>query len=835
MTTYTYVPRPTRLFVNWSDPTIWAGTVVPNTPDADVVLPLAAGNTPTIDVNGSFTTRSVTDMGADLNVLGTLSVTGALNLGAATNIELAGGTLSFGSLASLAPDIQGSGQITTPGPLTNTQSIIDDGPTLTLTAASLLNPGTLSALGQFTVDLTDGNAGSSFANGVLADGTYSVGPAGTLTLDTGAAITAVAVDVDVDVTAASPNTGDIQSYDPTTATTRPLGQTLQTVLPTGNLVVAGNGYDTAQALTDEGTISLGNGTLTTPGLTVTPSGSVVGYGTLAGPVQNDGTVEPTTYVGVSSGNIEPKLVLTGPVTGTGTLLIPALTSGAEATIELAGPDTGSVTFANGMGILVLDDPADVTGTIAVQPTSGAEYSHDTPEFSSDLVVLTGIALSSVTATSFTPTTAGGTLTIQEGATQQTLAFAGSNLVAASFALSTPQSNGLSGLEITVTPAPNAPTLTAPGGGPGLITNTATPTVTGTLSAGSAITFLVNGVAADTLTAYNGNRGNFSSTPSPTGSYAGQIYPGLALGPQQLAAIATNAAGSATSAPLGVDVLPAPFNGVTVAGSTSLDLARLLGQGYAFQFATGTEALQLTDGTLSVGPDTTQALVQRLYEGLLGRAGDPAGLGGFNAMLANGATPATVATLLLGSSEYQSLHGPQTPTQFVTSLYEGFLSRAPSQSELAAWVNNLAAGLTQGQVAADVAQSPEAASHLASDTAHVWVPSPQGGLVTELYGTGLGRAPDLPSLTAWEQQLNAGLTPQQLAFAIASSAEFATDHAGSSNAAYVTSLYQNGLGRTPAPGELQGWTNQLQAGAGATNVLYAIATSAEAGSHLLPAV
>ena len=849
VTTYTFVPNPTVFSQYWDDPTAWAGGIVPNAADADVVFPLATipsdgsvyTSAVTINASESYITRSVMDLNAYLEINGTLSVSGAIDIGANGEIDLTGGSLSFGSLTSTGYDIQGSGQITTPGTLTNTQEIVGSG--LTITAASLLNPGTLAAetYGGLTIDLTGGNAGSDFAGGVLTGGVYEVVQNAALVLNTGALITAIDATVEV-----AGNSGDIESVDPTTGSTLPLRQTLQSVLASGNLVVQGQ-YTLSQAVTDAGTITIQDGALTTPGLTITASGQLTGTGVVAGPIQNNGLIEAETTNqtdGIPSGSTT--LLLSGAVTGSGTLLIAPgdpqvfpYTGAVQSILELAGPDTETVTFGDGTGTLILDSPATFGGTIAVAPTTtgvgGPYFGTIYKTFYNDTVILTGISFTSVTGTSFAATATGGTLTIQEGATQQALTFVGSNLSAASFALSAgPQALSTSppSLSIVVTPAPAPPTLTGPGGGTKAIVNTVTPTVGGAATGGATVTLSADGVAQGTGTT------NYQDGLSTTEPYTGVLSPGLGLGFQQVFATATNTAGSATSAPLSLDVLPAPINGVTTVAATSLDTATLLGQGYSFQFISSTEALQLTNGTLSVGPDTTQALVQRLYEGLLGRGGDTAGLEGFNAVLVNGGSPATVATSILTSAEYQSLHGAlasQTDTQFVSSLYQGFFSRPPAQPELTGWLNALAQGTSRRQVAADFAQSTEAKTDWASATAHVWVPDPQGALVTELYETGLGRAPDLTSLQAWEQQLNAGLTPLQLARDIATSAEFNAEHAGSSNAAFVTSLYQDGLGRTPSASELQGWVGQLQAGAGSTNVLYAIATSAEAGTHLLPVI
>ena len=522
MTSYTFVPDPTSQLVNWDDPAAWTGMVVPNAADADVLFPLAT--TPstgsvytsfvTIEPTESYVTRSITDMGAYLEIDGNLSVSGLLSLGANAEIDLGGGTLSFGSLTSAGYDIQGSGQVNTPGTFANTQSIFGSG--LTITAASLLNPGTLGASqGTLTITLTGGNAGSDFAGGVLTGGVYQVTQGSALILNVGASITTIDATVEVAGGPTPSGSGDIQSYDPGTGNTLPLQQTLQAISASGQLVVQGNDYTTTRALTDSGVISLQAGTLSTPGLTVTGSGEVVGYGTLAGPVQNNGVIEagPNT------------LVLNGAITGTGSLFIAPYTNASPSTLELAGPDTENVSFDDGTGTLVLDSPATFGGTIGVAPstplTGRSGLATITTVFYNDTVILRGIAFSAVTGTTFAPTATGGTLTIQEGAAQQVLNLTGSNLTLASFALSAgPQALSTSppSLSIVVTPAPpvSSPTVTGAGTGTTVSTATSPGTVTGgtgavTVAGSTGPLTFIGGAGAATVTGGSGNTTLFGST------------------------------------------------------------------------------------------------------------------------------------------------------------------------------------------------------------------------------------------------------------------------------------------------------------------------------------
>ncbi len=292
-----------------------------------------------------------------------------------------------------------------------------------------------------------------------------------------------------------------------------------------------------------------------------------------------------------------------------------------------------------------------------------------------------------------------------------------------------------------------------------------------------------------------------------------------------------AAAIADPKPVVLDVLPAAVNGIITTDLSSADLGAGLAYGNRFTFINPTKAVLLTDSTLSVGPDTNEATIQRLYEGLLGRGGDTGGLSASDAQLAAGISKTTVAIEILNSNEYLAGHGMQSDAQLVTSLYQGLLGRVPDPGGAALWSGLLGGGVSRGDVAIAIADSPEAKSHLAATTAQVYVPNAAGTLVHELFETGLGREVDLASLPSFKTAY-ATQTPAQFAAAIAGSPEFINDHIGQNNAAYVSNLYQDGLGRAPDAGGSALWTGQLDSGiATRSDVLLSIAASSEGAAHL----
>lgn len=111
-------------------------------------------------------------------------------------------------------------------------------------------------------------------------------------------------------------------------------------------------------------------------------------------------------------------------------------------------------------------------------------------------------------------------------------------------------------------------------------------------------------------------------------------------------------------------------------------------------------------------DDTLAIVEQLYESLLGRAGDDAGLANGINLLNSGVSQDKVAAGFLTSDEFRSQHGDLTSdVDFVQAIYQGALGRSAEQSGLQGWLDVLAHGATRAQVASAISQSQEAGQHL----------------------------------------------------------------------------------------------------------------------------
>ncbi len=142
---------------------------------------------------------------------------------------------------------------------------------------------------------------------------------------------------------------------------------------------------------------------------------------------------------------------------------------------------------------------------------------------------------------------------------------------------------------------------------------------------------------------------------------------------------------------------------------------------------------------------------------------------------------TVANGLAHSAEYYS--------NFVTAAYQQYLGRLPDANGLAYWVNQMQEGLSDERLEAGFIGSPEYIADHGGAGAN-WV---QG-----LYQDLLGRAPRADEVAYWVNSLNNGMSPADVAFGFASSAEREGQR--------VTADYQRYLGRAPSPTEVNYWVN-----------------------------
>lgn len=206
--------------------------------------------------------------------------------------------------------------------------------------------------------------------------------------------------------------------------------------------------------------------------------------------------------------------------------------------------------------------------------------------------------------------------------------------------------------------------------------------------------------------------------------------------------ATAATTLVATVPASTDFTPHTFNVVpdgtqTVMGGAGYDVVNFTGSRSDFRSSfdgetttlfnatTGSatilqdaEFIHFSNGGLIINANTVdQAVIARLYDGLLGRDADAVGLQYWWGMHDVGTSLSSIANSLLTSPEFAASHTAMTNTDFVGMLYHNLLGRDGSSSELAVYTGRIDAGATRADIAVQIAQSGESQGHL-SDTIHI---------------------------------------------------------------------------------------------------------------------
>ena len=222
-------------------------------------------------------------------------------------------------------------------------------------------------------------------------------------------------------------------------------------------------------------------------------------------------------------------------------------------------------------------------------------------------------------------------------------------------------------------------------------------------------------------------------------------------------------------------------------------------------------------------------ITRLYRTTLFRAPDAAGLAHWtNALLSGGATGASVAGGFIFSPEMTN--EGLSNTRFVERLYNAIMGRPADPAGLAAWGNLLDTGLSREEVFAGCVSSNEflRICQNAGIARGTYTPPPGGMIrtfVTRLYETTLSRKPDTTGLEFWTGALlNGSTTGASIAQGFIFSPEM--NNRNLSHADFVEILYRALMGRaSDAPGKLH-WEIQLLEGVSRHSVFASFVASAE---------
>jgi uncharacterized protein YkwD len=117
-----------------------------------------------------------------------------------------------------------------------------------------------------------------------------------------------------------------------------------------------------------------------------------------------------------------------------------------------------------------------------------------------------------------------------------------------------------------------------------------------------------------------------------------------------------------------------------------------GTGLGTDTFTNIERLSFSNGTLAFDLDGNAGQTYRLYQAAFARTPDTAGLGHNTRIIDGGMTLKDMSAAFIGSAEFIARYGQNTSnTTFITALYQNVLGRGPDSAGLAGWQQRLADG------------------------------------------------------------------------------------------------------------------------------------------------
>jgi hypothetical protein len=240
-----------------------------------------------------------------------------------------------------------------------------------------------------------------------------------------------------------------------------------------------------------------------------------------------------------------------------------------------------------------------------------------------------------------------------------------------------------------------------------------------------------------------------------------------------------------------------------------------------------ERVKFADGTYVTDVHDTAAQVYRLYNAVLDRNPENAGLKNWDNALQSGTSLQTVVNGFTGSAEFQLKYGNVDNTQFATLLYNNVLDWAPDAGGLAHWVGSLNAGLSRSEAVLGFSESVE---HIEKTRAGVeaglWLRDDQTAMVARMYDTVLDRQGDAGGIMHWTNAFKSGMSLQAMADDFTGSAEFQAKYGNVDNTQFTTLLYNNVLDRAPDAGGLVHGIGSLNAGLSRSEAVLGFSESAE---------
>lgn len=241
-----------------------------------------------------------------------------------------------------------------------------------------------------------------------------------------------------------------------------------------------------------------------------------------------------------------------------------------------------------------------------------------------------------------------------------------------------------------------------------------------------------------------------------------------------------------------------------------------------------ERIKFADTAVAFDHEGTGGQAYRLYQAAFNRKPDIGGLGYWISQLDAGVNLNVVADSFLLSEEFKVTYGSNlTNERFLTLLYNNVLHRNPDAEGFNYWSGILNSGVARSTVLIGFSESVENKAQIILNT------EGHSAQAYRLYQAAFDRTPDMSGLVYWIQMMEKGLKLNDVAYNFIASTEFGQKYgANTTNAQFVTALYDNVLNRTPDSEGFNYWMNGLSSGLTREQVLIQFSESTENRAQLV---
>ena len=167
--------------------------------------------------------------------------------------------------------------------------------------------------------------------------------------------------------------------------------------------------------------------------------------------------------------------------------------------------------------------------------------------------------------------------------------------------------------------------------------------------------------------------------------------------------------------------------------------------------------------------------------------------------------------------FASQYNPQNSSDYISSVYNGYMGRAPNQDEINYWSGQLGKGQTPQQFLQTVANDSGAKNFEYSQLENLNAPSNVHWL-DGMYNDYLGRNPNADEQTYWHNQLAKGQNADQIEAAI----NYDPGALQRQNNQLIGDAYQSAMQRDPNQDEINYWSGRMNNGMSAADMSSAIA-------------